>query len=270
VTTLQLRAADGVAIDARAWRANGPARATVVLVHGFSASKDDPNVEAVARALVDDGLAVVAVDCRGHGSSGGECTLGDLERHDVGAGVEFAAQSGGPVVLVGASMGAIASLRYAAGADDGVIAGVVAVSSPADWKLPRTVRAVLAAGITRTATGRKLAARFLGVRVHPVWTAAVPPRALAASLDVPLSIIHGAADRFVPVGAADALHAANTSGRALRQITIVPGMGHAFDAASVPAVVAAVDWVLSAASASAATTTPDRSRPDRYGTPSPR
>jgi len=203
---------------------------------------------AVADALVADGLAVVAVDSRGHGASEGECTLGDLERHDVGAAVAHAATYKTPIVLVGASMGAIAALRYASTAAD-TIAGVVTVSSPAEWTLPRTPTAVLAAGMTRTGVGRRLAARFLRVRIHRTWTSPTPPRALAASLRVPLSIIHGAADRFIPVTAADALYAAGSDEHAVRQLTVVPGMGHAFDDASVPAIVASVDWVLSFAHA---------------------
>lgn len=251
MTTLRLQSSDGVALDARAWAPADNPRATVVLVHGFSAGKDDPKVGATATALVDNGLAVLAVDCRGHGGSEGECTLGDLERHDVEAAVEYAAaDAGAPVVLVGASMGAIAALRYAATAATDRVAGVVTVSSPADWTLPRTPTAILAAGLTRTGLGRRVAARYLRVRVHPRWTNAAPPRALVAMLRVPLSIIHGAADRFIPAAEADVLFAAAGQDGALRQLTIVPGMGHAFDAASVPAIAASVDWVLSASTVS--------------------
>ena len=69
-------------------------------------------------------------------------------------------QSGQAVVIVGASMGAIAALRYAAGpvVDPGLV-GVVAVSSPAGWRLPRNARSVLAAGLTRTRLGRLLPER---------------------------------------------------------------------------------------------------------------
>jgi pimeloyl-ACP methyl ester carboxylesterase len=264
MSDFRLHASDGVALDAREWAPVGTPRATVVLIHGFSAGKDDPQVGAVADALTADGMAVVAVDCRGHGGSEGECTLGDLERHDVEAAVDHAAISGTPIVLVGASMGAIAALRYAATSSSNRVAGVVTVSSPAEWKLPRTARGFLAAGVTRTGLGRHLAARFLRVRVHREWTNPAPPRALVASLRVPLAIIHGSADRFVPAAAADALFAAGGNDYALRQLTIVPGMGHAFDDHAVPAILAAVSWTLSA------TTTPALTHQGRYATPSPR
>ena len=95
-------------------------------------------------------------------------TLGDLERHDVAAAVDAARDRSDRVVLVGASMGAIAALRYAAATDD--LAGVVSVSCPARWRLPRNLRGVAAAGLTRTRVGRALASRWMGVQVAPRWT----------------------------------------------------------------------------------------------------
>ena len=70
--------------------------------------------------------------------------------------------------LVGASMGAIAVLRYAV--TDADLAGVVSVSSPAAWRVPRTARSLLAAGLTRTAPGRWVAARRLKLRISPRWS----------------------------------------------------------------------------------------------------
>ena len=124
---------DGIELAVREWGASGEPRATVVLVHGLAATKDHPELVTVADALADRGLDVIAYDARGHGASGGLCTLGDLERHDVAAAVELARSHGRPVVVVGASMGGIAVLRYAATDPD--LAGVVTVSSPADWRL---------------------------------------------------------------------------------------------------------------------------------------
>jgi len=79
-----LRTEDGLDLPVRWWYAETP-RATVVLVHGFTASKDHPDVVAVAEHLRATGFDVVSYDARGHGASAGESTLGDLERHDVAA-----------------------------------------------------------------------------------------------------------------------------------------------------------------------------------------
>src|SRR6476619_5040695 len=64
--------------------------ATVVITHGFAASKDDAAVLAVTHALRARGHAVLTYDGRGQGDSDGLCTLGDAERHDVAAAVAAA------------------------------------------------------------------------------------------------------------------------------------------------------------------------------------
>src|SRR4051812_22588683 len=104
----KLKTSDGVELVTRSWPASGQPRATAVLVHGMAATKDHPELVAVADALTQHGIDVLAYDARGHGDSGGVCTIGDDERYDVAAAVERARQSDLPVVLVGASMGGIA------------------------------------------------------------------------------------------------------------------------------------------------------------------
>ncbi len=135
---LTLTTVDGVRLAAHVHQVPEP-HGTVVLAHGFTASATHADVEALAETVANAGYDVVTYDARGHGASGGACTLGDRERHDVAAAVEAARPDAGPVVLVGVSMGAIAVLHHAATRprDAGVIAGVVTVSAPARWKLPR-------------------------------------------------------------------------------------------------------------------------------------
>ena len=240
MSVLTLHTEDGVALAARSWQATGIPRGTVVLVHGFAASKDDPQVVGVAEALATAGYAVLACDGRGHGSSGGTCTLGDLERHDVAAVTDWAAEHPGPVVLVGASMGAISVLRHAA-AGHPEVAGVVTVSGPAVWELPYSIRAILAALLTRTPPGRWLAHRHLGVRVDPKWTNASPPTSLAARITKPVAVIHGERDRMIPPDSGAKLAAA-CAGPV--RLIMVPEMGHALDPAAIAAILAAVDWIL--------------------------
>jgi alpha-beta hydrolase superfamily lysophospholipase len=232
---------DGLALRVRWWYA-ADARATVVLVHGFTASKDHPDVVAVADHMCGAGFDVVSYDARGHGDSPGESTLGDLERHDVAAAVEAARTHGRPVVLLGASMGAIAVLRRAAESNN--YTGVVTVSAPARWEVPRTLRSLLGMGLTRTRPGRKLTARRLGARVASRWTWPTAPVMLVDRITAPLAIIHGARDRFILPRAAEELYAfANDP----RRLEVVPGMGHAFDAVGTPVIENAIDWVLAQA-----------------------
>jgi len=239
VQKAQFTTTDDVVLAGRSWlRADAP-RAAVVLVHGFSASADDPNVCALAEALHDEGVDVVCYDARGHGTSEGHSTLGDLERHDVAAAVAAARDRSDRVVLVGASMGAIAALRYAA-ATDGV-SGLVSVSCPSRWRLPRNVQGVFAAGLTRTRIGRAMASRWMRVQIAPRWTNPAPPAELVPHVHTPIAFVHGAADRFIPASDAEELFALAHEPRRLQ---IVPAMGHAFEPQSVPAVRDAVEWAL--------------------------
>ncbi len=194
---------------------------------------------SVAEALAADGHEVISYDARGHGSSGGLCTLGDSEWMDVAAAVVSARDIDERVVTLGASMGAIAVLRY--GAADQDLAGVISVSSPAEWTLPRNVRTIFASALTRTRLGRHVADRRLGVRIHPVWSSPLPPLALVESIRAPLALIHGEADPMIPHGAAERL--AGAAGGASR-LDIVAGMHHAFHPLSIPAIRDAVDWAL--------------------------
>jgi len=45
-----LTTSDGVGLAARSWSASGEPRASVVLVHGLAATKDNPELVAVAAA----------------------------------------------------------------------------------------------------------------------------------------------------------------------------------------------------------------------------
>jgi alpha-beta hydrolase superfamily lysophospholipase len=182
---------------------------------------------------------VLTYDGRGQGQSDGLCTLGDAERHDVAAAVAHAREHGERVVVVGASMGAIAVLRHAA--SDATLAGVVAVSSPASWRVPRNVRSLLAAGLTQTPPGRRLAARYMGVRLASGWARPDPPDRLVPRITVPLAIVHGTHDRFIAPSEAPLLYA---SANDPRRVDLVAGMGHAFDAPAIPVIGDAVDWAL--------------------------
>ena len=254
-TDVVLTTVDGQRLTA--WHLQVPDRAAaVVLVHGFTGSARAPQVALTAEGLAAAGFDVVAVDTRGHGGSTGRSTLGDLERHDVDAAVRHAREHlDGPVVVVGASMGAIAALRHAtscASAD-----GLILLSCPARWDLPRTPSALAATLLTRTTPGRYLAQRWLGVRVASAWTKPPSPAELIGSVRHPVAIVHGEADRFIPPQAARDLHAALEAAAGgdpgpRARLMLVPGMGHGFDERARDAIGEALAWVLDRAGALAA------------------
>jgi len=172
------------------------------------------------------------------------CTLGDLEHLDVEAAVQLARRDADRVVLVGASMGAIAVLRHASHETPD---GVVTVSSPSAWQLPRTVQGGAAALLTQTSVGRWVARNTLRVRLTEQWTDASPPVVLARTVDAPLAIIHGRNDRFIKHDAANELYAASPGPR---RIELVDRMGHAFVKESIPAIRGSVRWALTVPSES--------------------
>jgi pimeloyl-ACP methyl ester carboxylesterase len=230
---------DGIALSGLLELSTGAARATIVLVHGLAATKDHPHVKALVTRLRNRNFDVLSYDSRGHGDSGGLCTLGDLERLDVAAAVAWATGRVAPTVLVGASMGGIAALRYAATHPD--LAGVVVVSSPAEWRIPIRLRSVLTIALARTKPGRWVAARRMGVRISPVWNYDETPRVLADRVTCPLAVVHGRRDSLIPTRAGLEFH---LRADARRYVVLAHDMGHAFDLRGHDAICAAVDWTL--------------------------
>lgn len=111
----RFRAADGAEIFYRVWPAAPPVRAVVVLVHGMG--EHSGRYQHVGSFLAERGLAVYALDQRGHGLTSGEkgtaARFGDFlddldEFHALAAGQN----PGLPVVLLGHSMGGLIATAY--------------------------------------------------------------------------------------------------------------------------------------------------------------
>lgn len=160
----RLAGADGHRLAALHWRAPRGAPG-VVVVHGHGSRKE--NHADVAALLAARGLAVLALDLRGHGESGGELDGGSLG--DVAAALAALADAGHDRLgLRGSSLGGL--LALAASADDPRVGAVVAICSArpeglathigADWPLAVDLRAaVRRAGVARGfwhATGDEL------------------------------------------------------------------------------------------------------------------
>lgn len=142
----------GVQLFARSWRPDGPARAVIVLVHGFKAHSgmfDDP-----ARELVQHGYAVYALDLRGHGRSGGERLyvdrfadyVADLDRFVELAGSR---EPGAPLFVLGHSAGGVVSSAYTLEHQDR-LAGFICESFAQEVPAPEALLAVVK-GISRLA-----------------------------------------------------------------------------------------------------------------------
>jgi alpha-beta hydrolase superfamily lysophospholipase len=239
--------ADGVHLSARWWRRSARPRAAIVLVHGFGASKEDGGIRALAGDLHGAGFDVLTYDARGHGQSEGICTVGGDERLDVSAAAALAADGGLPVVLVGVSMGAIAVFCHAASlapereTGSAPIAGVVAVSAPARWRMSPSPVGLAIVALTRTGIGRWFMRHRLGVRINNGWALPEPPLSAISQIRLPVAVVHGRRDRLIRPGEARLLYDAALEPRHLE---VVARMGHGIDASAREAVVRAIDWVM--------------------------
>lgn len=236
---VRLTTSDGVAIAADYW----PADRTLayVVAHGFTGSSRARRVQRIATQLVGTGAAVLALDFRGHGRSGGRSTLGDLEVRDLAAAVAFLRAAGyARIALVGWSMGGSVVLRYAGLGGDAD--AVVSISSPGHWWERGTARMRLVHWAAETHTGRLVTRIATRTRLRSNGWLRLPEspvEVVAAIAPRPLLIVHGDADRYFPLRHAEALAAAAADAVFWAE----PGMGHA-ESATTPALVGRVDaWV---------------------------
>ena len=113
---------DGLELKGRLF---GSGQTGVLLAHMYPA--DQSSWWKFAQVLAANGHMVLAFDFRGYGDSGGDKDIELIDR-DVEAALEFLREQGpSTLFLVGASMGATASLKVAARR---TVAGVICLSAP--------------------------------------------------------------------------------------------------------------------------------------------
>ena len=117
--TVSFPATDGVPLKAWWLPAEGSPRTTVILAHGI----DHTRQVMLGRAafLVHGGYNALALDLRCHGESGGHfVSPGLVETRDLLGAIRYVRSRGerGPIVLMGVSLGAVASLLTAAESKD--------------------------------------------------------------------------------------------------------------------------------------------------------
>jgi uncharacterized protein len=222
-------------------------REAVLLLHGWTGS--------VAPVLVEHApylrrtANVLGLDFRGHGDSGdGPTTSGVLEVEDVAGALTWLGERGvRRVALMGWSMGGVTALASVVVLGDGrLVAADADADAPAatvEPPRPRIVAlvaesvppelAIVAASRMRVPFGRRLADRAFGRIARTAGAdprATQPARTVRLLEDVPLLLIHGDADRTIPVRDARRLVALAPPGtRHLEVAGADHGKGHAAD-----------------------------------------
>lgn len=219
------RGAGGLGLYYQRWRPEGsdPPRAALAISHGFG--EHSGRYMNVVNYLAPRGYSVYGFDHRGHGRSPGQ--RGYIRRwsefrEDLGAFLRLVRESEPerPLFLIGHSMGGLVALEYALRQPEG-LAGVIATSpllappgiNPVLLRLSRATsrvwprfsldtgldaamlsrdRAVIEACIADPLVHRRGTAR-LGTEMSAAiaWT-----QAHAGDLQLPLLMLHGAADRL--------------------------------------------------------------------------
>jgi alpha-beta hydrolase superfamily lysophospholipase len=125
---IQLKTHDGLGLFAQEWRPDDASRGVVCVFHGFG--EHGGQYEEVAKALVKTGVALIAIDLRGHGRSEGQrghtpsytALLDDVDALLAGAAERH---PGAPRFLYGHSLGGNIVLNHAVRRQPDV-AGVIA------------------------------------------------------------------------------------------------------------------------------------------------
>lgn len=236
--TLTVLTTDGVTL--RGWHLPGPPGGPVFVIgHGFTNSTAQPSTRAVIDSFADFG-AVIALDFRGHGRSGGVGSVGRDEIHDLDAAIA-AARGAGYVRVhsVGFSMGASIALRQAVLGSEPVDA-VTAVSSPSRWYIRETRPMRRIHWLLESPFGPAVG-RLLGVRLGEAWPVIplTPLEVIEKIAPTPLLLVHGTDDHYFSPTHALALQAA---GGEQTQLWIEPGMAHAESATSAELVARIAQW----------------------------
>ena len=233
------------------WSPDGAARAVIVIVHG--ASEHSGRYGHVARALVDDGYAVYALDHRGHGRSDGPRAVIDRLASAVADVDRLVAQARAehpdlPIAMLGHSMGGTVALGYVIRHQERltglILSGPLAAleAAPAPLRIAGRLLSAVAPSLPLVAIDANLVSRDPEVvrdyvsdplNHHgklPARTVDELVRAIddlpeaATTITLPTLILYGTEDRLAPPAGAQMLQARIAS--ADKTTIAYPGLFH--------------------------------------------
>ena len=215
-------------LDLQGWLLPGQTGAPfVILVHGIGGQRTaDGALELASRLVNGGGYSVLAFDLRAHGASDGERVSGGyFERDDVLGAYDFLLGRGarpGGIALVGMSMGA--GIAIMAAAREPGIAAVVADSPFADIDDFIAQETARKTPIPEAAVPAFLPAASLFADVlYDIDLGDLKPERDVALLSYPVLVIHGEADKRIPVAHGRRVYEAAPPGS---ELWIVPGLDH--------------------------------------------
>lgn len=236
-----------------------PALPVLVLLHG--AGMDHSAWAQQSRALAHGGFAVLAPDLPGHGRSDGPA-LTRVEDIADWLDALLAALAVERAIVAGHSLGGLVALDFAARYPGRTVRAVLlggAAAMPvhddllkaARDALPRAIAMIIGwgfaqplapspvPGLSLTASAKALLARSNPGVLHADLSACAGyagGETAAEAVNVPVTLIHGSADRMVPLKAAKALAVKLNGARVVE----IAGAGHMVQLENPPAVLAAL------------------------------
>lgn len=205
----------GAGVMLRGWRCTATAarRGTIVWLHGVA--DNHGSAAGLVDRFVPRGFDLVAYDSRAHGESEGEaCTYGFYEKQDLARVIDTIGP--GPIVLIGDSLGGAVALQEAA--QDPRVTALVSAETFSDLRTVATERAprIFTAGVRRRAFQRAAEQGHFDID-------AVSPVRAAASIRVPVLLVHGDADVDTPPDHSRRIFAALGGPK---RLILVPGGTH--------------------------------------------
>lgn len=197
-TPFSVLTADSVRLAGLFLPATGPARGTIIFLHGIASYKETRLKQAAQYAGV--GYNSVAVDFRAHGESGGSyCTFGYYEKKDLSLLIDTLQKkfgSIGPIALYGNSLGAAIAIQTLPDEQRvrcAVVQAPFASLREVVYDYQVRLHHLPFRWITNAALGEsERIARFVADSVSPEQA--------AARCTQPVLVIHGTADEQVNIG----------------------------------------------------------------------
>lgn len=219
---LVLMSAEGIPLSSWLIRPSGISRGTILYLHGVSECKIAGL--PMAGLLADHGFNILLYDARRHGDSGGSyCTYGFYEKHDPSRIISYLMNRPdlyvGKIGLFGASMGAAVAIQAAA-----LDSRISAVAAESGFAALRTVFDDYQKRMIKLPWHylRNIVIRRSERMAH-FKANAVSPLDAVRRLNIPLLIVHGAADLNIKPAYSEQVFAAAAQPK---EFWLIPGARH--------------------------------------------